>query len=170
MITTIISLRMCKILRILVLSDSHGAYRDIEVALERCNDVKKVFFLGDGASQVDEIKQFYPDKEFYIVSGNCDILSRFPSYGEAQLCGVKIIYTHGHKYGVKYGTEQLYETARNTGASLVLYGHTHIARCEYKDGIYFINPGAIRNAREGRNGFCVIDITPSGIMPSFLNI
>ncbi len=157
-------------MRILVMSDCHGNRRALETVLDRHNDIKKVFYLGDGVNAVDEIKAFYPDKTFYTVSGNCDWGSDHPQYGETVVEGIRVVFTHGHRYGVKYGTERLFEAAANVGARLVLFGHTHIASQEYRDGIYVINPGALHGAREGREGYAIIDISSAGIMPSLMRI
>lgn len=152
------------------MSDCHMAVANAERVLEKHPDIKHVFFLGDGASAIDEMKSFYGDKSFYIVSGNCDMFSTFPDYGETVIDGVRIIYLHGHRHGVKYGTEQLFKLAENAGASLVLYGHTHVAKSEYRDGIYVINPGALSGSRQGSNGYAVIDVTPKGIVPSIMKL
>ncbi len=157
-------------MRILVLSDCHGARRDIEKVLEKHQDIKKVFYLGDLVKDIDAVKDFYNDRQFFIVSGNCDWNSEYPSYGESLIEGIKVVYTHGHRYNVKYGTEKLFETAKAVGAKLVLYGHTHIARQEYREGIFLVNPGAIHRAREGREGYAIIDITSQGIMPSLITL
>ncbi len=154
-------------MRILVLSDCHGSHRTVEKALDAHTDIKKVFYLGDGVSTVEEIQRFYPDREFNIVSGNCDWHSSYPVYGETVIEGVRVIYTHGHRYNVKHGTERLYEAAQNAGASLALYGHTHEARVEYRDGIYLVNPGASNGAYNG-SCYAVIDISKAGIMPSLM--
>ena len=55
-------------------------------------------------------------------------------------------------------------------SQIVLYGHTHIAKTEYADGVYFVNPGSLCSAREGRTGYAVIDIEQNGIMPVLINI
>ncbi len=157
-------------MRILVMSDCHGNRRALETALDRHADIKQVFYLGDGVDAVDNIKLFYPDKTFHIVSGNCDWNSMYPSYGEAVVEGVRIVYAHGHRHGAKYGTERLFEVAANVGAKIVLYGHTHARRQEYRDGIYCVNPGALHGAREGREGYAIIDIASAGIMPSFMEV
>ena len=39
--------------------------------------------------------------------------------------------------------ESLASAARAEGAGLVLYGHTHTANLQQKDGITFLNPGAL---------------------------
>ena len=74
-------------------------------------------------------------------------------------------YTHGDLYGVKYHTEGLRRLARETGADIVLYGHTHISNIEYADGLYIVNPGTVSGARSGCCSYAVIDIEQGGIMP-----
>lgn len=157
-------------MRILVMSDSHGSRRAVETVLERHDDIKNVFFLGDGVGDIDSVKKFFGDKNYYTVRGNCDWNSEYPVFGEAVIEGVRIIFTHGHKLDVKYGTEKLFETAVNYRATVALYGHTHIADSHYRDGIYLINPGALHGSRNGADGYAVIDITKQGIMPSLMKI
>lgn len=157
-------------MRILVLSDCHGAVRNAERAIEAHPDIKKIFFLGDGADEIAELQSFYEDRSFYIVSGNCDPFSSFPAFGETIIEGKRILYAHGHRYSVKYGTEMLLDIAKNIGADLALYGHTHIAKEEYRDGIYIVNPGALNHSRNGGNGYAIIDVTKKGIVTSFMRI
>jgi putative phosphoesterase len=152
-------------MRILVMSDAHGQIRGAEKALEAHPDAKQVFYLGDGSDKIHELKSFYPDRNINIVSGNCDFNSNFMSRGEAVVNGIRILYTHGHRYNVKYGIQLLYDEAKTIGAKLVLYGHTHVSKIEYIDGIYFVNPGALSRSRDGHESYAVIDITDKGIMP-----
>lgn len=157
-------------MRILVMSDCHGAQGTMEKVLQKHGDIKKVFFLGDGVTQVEEVMHFFPDRDFKIVSGNCDWDPVYPSFSNTVVEGVKILFTHGHRFGVKGSRERLFEMARAMGATLVLYGHTHIADVEYRDGIYMVNPGALNGSRNGPNGYAIIDITSAGIMPSLMKI
>ena len=157
-------------MRILVMSDCHGALRNAERAIEAHPDIKKVFYLGDGADEAAGLQAFYGDRTFYIVSGNCDPFSSFQNFGETVIEGKRIFYTPGHRYSVKYGTDTLYETARNRGVDLALYGHTHIAKEEYRDGIYLVNPGALSHPREGGAGYAVIDVTSKGIVTTFMKV
>ena len=41
--------------------------------------------------------------------------------------GIKIFFTHGHKWGVKYSTDRLFYKAKEIGAQIALFGHTHTA-------------------------------------------
>ena len=84
--------------------------------------------------------------------------------------GVRIFYTHGHNYNVKYGTQRLSETAKANCYDIVLYGHTHIAKILYEDGIYIVNPGSCSSPRAGKASYAVIDITKQGLMPIIIEV
>lgn len=73
---------------------------------------------------------------------------------------VKVFATHGHRYYVKSTMDSLLNAAHFSGAQLVLYGHTHIARIEYPAGMTVVNPGSSGLGSEP--SFAVIDISDSG--------
>ena len=156
-------------MRILVLSDLHRRRSNFEKAVEAQPDAKHVLFLGDGVDDAEELASFYPDKTFYLLSGNCDFSSKFPSTLRLKLGGVNILATHGHLFNVKTDTSRLFESAKNEDIKIALYGHTHIPKVEYKDGIYLVCPGAL-GASFGNAGYAVIDITDSGIMPVLIKL
>ncbi len=157
-------------MRILVISDSHGNTRVIDKILSSQPDAKYVFFLGDCVSDIEDFEFLYPDKKFCTVSGNCDYFSTLPSVGVETVNGVRILYTHGHTFGVKGGTQRLYETAKENCCHIALYGHTHIANTLYEDGIYIVNPGSCSHSRNGLPSYAVIDITDKGIMPFLVKL
>lgn len=157
-------------MRILVISDSHAVIRNIDYCLQSQPDAKHIFFLGDNTRDIENIKVYYPDKIFHIVHGNCDYGSLYPSIDSVILGGKKIIFTHGHNFSVKSGTSVLLSKSRAAGADIVLFGHTHIAKISYEDGVYLVNPGSIAHSREGANSYAVIDIEENGIMPIIIQI
>jgi len=152
-------------MRVLVISDSHGNTRVIDKIIAAQKDARYVFFLGDCISDIEDFEFIYSDKIFYAVSGNCDYFSTRPSVGTATVNGVKILYTHGHNFGVKAGIQRLKESAVESGCKIALYGHTHISNTVYEDGVYIVNPGSCSHSREGSPSYAVIDITDKGIMP-----
>ena len=152
-------------MRILVVSDSHGRTLEIEKAIEAQPTAKNIFFLGDCVNDIEDLEFLYPDRTFHKVCGNCDFSSVLPSAKETVLNSVTIFFTHGHPYSVKSGLGRLRYEAKLRGAKLVLYGHTHISKIDYEEGIYFVNPGSLSNGREGGTSYAVIDIEPNGIMP-----
>ena len=66
------------LMRILVISDSHGRSGEIEKAIESHPDIKHVFFLGDCVRDIEDITYIYPDRSFYISEGNCDGYTLYP--------------------------------------------------------------------------------------------
>lgn len=157
-------------MRIVVISDSHGRTGVIDKILSSQPDASHVFFLGDKVSDIEDFEFLYPKKTFHIVCGNCDYFSLIPTVGLENLNGVRILYTHGHTFNVKYGTQRLIEAAAQNNAQIVLYGHTHVSEILYEDGLYIVNPGSCSSPREGRASYAVIDITDSGIMPIIIEV
>ena len=156
-------------MRIIVISDSHGRTGVIDKILSAQPDAKHVFFLGDKLSDIEDFEFLYPDKKFYSVCGNCDFGSFAPSVGIENIGKAKILYTHGHTYGVKYGISKLKEAAKQNGYNIVLYGHTHVSNTLYEDGIWFVNPGSCSQPRDGSGAsYAVIDIEENGIMPNII--
>ena len=154
-------------MRIVVFSDSHGdIFQAVEVV--RRNEKEKVFiFLGDGADELETLREMYPHKEFIGVRGNCDFFCHLPDEYMMDSGSVKLLCTHGHLYSVKYSTEKLGESARKKGATVALYGHTHKALVKYDDGLYLVCPGSVSRPADRHPTYATIDITEKGI---FCNI
>lgn len=154
-------------MRIIVVSDTHrDLHTFLDVAARHEADADMFLHLGDGYSELMDLENLYPDKVWKGVLGNCDF-SRYPGSREEDiaLCGnAHIFYTHGHLYGVKYGLESLFQAGREKGADVILYGHTHIAHVEYREGIYLMNPGSLGQPRRGNPSYGIVDITPQGIV------
>lgn len=159
-------------MKIIVMSDSHSdvwTFKDI--VDKHSTDADLFIFLGDGESDYDTVKELYPHKRFEAVRGNCDFGSFLPDNGAVTVCGKKILFTHGYVQNVKFGTERLEEWARENGADIVLYGHTHTAKSEWKDGLYVINPGSLCNRGGTRASYAVIEIIKdSGVLVNIVNI
>lgn len=129
-------------------------------AVEAHPEAEALIFLGDGERDLDTVESYYHSLLNVIkVAGNCDFSSSLPLLRVVTLGGKKIYCTHGHAEHVKYGTDELLLRARQEGADIVLYGHTHTGVTCYDDGLYIMNPGSIRDGHYG-----MIDIVPGGIM------
>ena len=157
-------------MRITVISDSHKSEGTVRGILEDRKDSKHIFFLGDVTPDIEDMNLEYPDKNFYIVSGNCDYFSSFPTSDMETIGGKRIFYTHGHTLGVKHGVERLLETAKQLNCQIALFGHTHASQILYENGIYLVNPGSCSQPRDFHKSYAVIDIEDNGIMPIIINI
>jgi len=150
--------------RILVCSDSHGRADLLALAYDQQPKAKALVFLGDGLGDTGIFR--YSGKEHYLVKGNCDGPGwDYPTVQEFELAGKKIFCTHGHRFYVKHSLDELLRRAKEQGADLVLYGHTHVPCVAYEDNVHLFNPGSIHS---GEYGF--VDITPAGIFCQNLRV
>ncbi len=129
-------------MKILVTSDSHGCPKVLEKIIDSEEDVSTLIFCGDGEADFSIIRSKFPNIDFYIVRGNSDYNSKLTLKHEIKLSGVKIMVTHGHEFYVKSGLGKLQDYAEAKAHDIVCYGHTHMQKCDYSNGIYYINPGA----------------------------
>lgn len=151
--------------RILVVSDSHGDSRSLMHALDEQPDARYVLHLGDGASEMHALAPTCA-ATVYQVRGNCDLSAPFPVEQELCIAGVPIFMTHGHRYGVKGGLGALADEARRRGARIALFGHTHLSLTRYEDGLHLINPGSL-----GYSGtYATVDIVGGDIASNIIRI
>ena len=148
------------------MSDSHGDKYALEKIFEKTADTGNIFVhLGDGERELDLMRMKYPKLDIRHVAGNCDYMSMSPNTEIIFAGDLKILCTHGHFHGVKYGTETLRSLARDNGCKAVLFGHTHCRYESLEDGIYMLNPGSCSCPRDfTKPSFGWIDITPAGII------
>lgn len=151
-------------MRIIVFSDTHGDYAAIYKIFKSNSDARLFIFLGDGERDLDRLRVQYPDKKILSVSGNCDYTSLTPENDiYCTKNGIRIFFTHGHNWGVKYSCDRLFYKARDVFAQIVLFGHTHCRYYAYEDGIHILNPGSAGQPRDGKPAcYAYIDITDDG--------
>ncbi len=134
---------MTKPPKILIISDTHGLVLPIKEIMGNHPDVDAIFHCGDS-----ELMNFDPIlKNVHVVRGNCDYDRTLPNELTVEIGEHKIYITHGHMYGVKGTLEHLQSRAKEMGADVALYGHTHIAQADTIDGVLLVNPGSIAYPR-----------------------
>ncbi len=137
-------------MKILVFSDSHSCPNRLLKAVNahhgKCD---LIIFLGDGLRDLDLVSEKYPQIPIIKVQGNCDIFASDTILTETVLDfdGIKILVTHGHKHGVKYGYGGIINYATEQEVDAVLFGHTHVPcdEIEYVQDkkICLFNPGSV---------------------------
>jgi len=150
---------------LLVFSDSHN--ESLPPALyEAAKSADYVLFLGDG---IMGLKDFAATDNFLAVKGNCDFIE-----AEKEMLlnieGVNVFMCHGDQYLVKNDLLRLYFAAKEKGASLVLFGHTHDSLDKTADGIRFINPGSISRPRLGHRSYAFITIKDRKILNKIVEV
>ncbi len=146
-------------------SDSHGLELPSKL-VEVANESNLVFFLGDGAFSLGDILLH---KGFYGVKGNCDPAG-FEQEQVVEAEKVRILLTHGDKYGVKYDLTSLYMRALELNCQLVLYGHTHFGAVDECAGVTLVNPGAISSCRNGAPSYAYIVVSNGKFVVKIVNI
>jgi len=132
--------------RLIFASDSHGHF--IDYFAEQCMDGEyaHIIHLGDYVRDAEELEQRV-HRNVIHVAGNCDMFSRCAKEAMLRVEDVKILICHGDKFNVKSSLYGLSLRAREVGAKLALYGHTHFADVTDDGGIILANPGALQNGR-----------------------
>lgn len=129
-------------MKLLILSDSHGYVFSLEQILQKEGDADVIIHLGDGGDDMAVMAEYTQGKQVYICRGNCDsVVHGFPDSVQPELDGVRIFACHGHLYGVKYGLQKLYYAAKEQGARLCLFGHTHQPHSSFEEDFFMVNPG-----------------------------
>ena len=149
---------------LIVLSDTHGSRKGLDSLQSLIAENDYLFHLGDGSADIRAERSAYPEK-VYACAGNCDYASPLPVEGELEIERVKILYCHGHTYGVKSGLARLAMEAKNRGCDVVFYGHTHRADITQINGVTLINPGSFRYPTNAGGGYAYVVINGEKVTP-----
>ena len=135
-------------MKILVLSDSHSGMSFMRYCVDKLRP-DHIVHLGDHYGDGEALAEAYSHIRFHQIPGNCDQYRRDPWMVDVlsyDIGGVRFFMSHGHKHGVKSGNSLFVEAARNSGAAVALYGHTHEAECfQTPEGMWVMNPGSCRS-------------------------
>ena len=147
-------------MRIGIVSDSHGDVRVFNDMLAVPGAVEAELWLhaGDFAPDADDL-ELLSGRRVVRVLGNCDLFVD-GVYDETvvEVAGHRIFLTHGHLFNVRFDTAMLAEAAREAGADIAVYGHTHVALAEQGD-VTVLNPGSIARPRDDRRGsFMLVEL------------
>lgn len=138
-------------MKVLVISDTHGRIQRVQylVALLEQHGLTHIVHAGDCITDTLALQKEYPDLIVEGVPGNCD----FRDHGVArhrliEIGGVPIFLTHGDKHHVKYEYDELYIDAVAHEAKIAIFGHTHSAFKDNREGILLLNPGSLTQPRD----------------------
>ena len=143
-------------MKILIVSDTHGAHRSFDKVIEREGKIDMLLHMGDveGGELYIESTAGCP---VHMVAGNCDFFSVLSGEEEIRIGDCKIFMTHGHGYYVSRDRERLKMEARKRGAQIAMYGHTHVPEIDLDGDVKVINPGSLSFPRqEGRQASYII--------------
>ena len=147
-----------------IASDIHGSAYYCEKMLEdyKRENADRLLLLGDilyHGPRNDLPRDYAPKKviamlspfkdEVFSVRGNCDsevdqMVLPFPVLAEYSVLdiGKRLVFaTHGHIFNEE-------KMLPMKSGDILLYGHTHVPRCEEKEGFVFMNPGSVSIPKE----------------------
>ena len=131
-------------------SDSHGDRDALEKLLDKMGHIDAACFLGDISSDAmflrDQLEKMPHQPVLYAVRGNNDLASMLPDQLLIELDKHKIWMEHGHLFP---SLMTLAYRAKDNGADIALFGHTHEPHCEYAYGVLLLNPGSAGNQCRG---------------------
>lgn len=150
-------------LRILIMSDSHGRNENVELAIaqvrEEIGEFQMLIHLGDvGDARELESLAGVP---CYIVRGNTDYDAKLLNANVIEAGGHRIFATHGHLYQVDMWLDLLRFAALENDCDIAMYGHTHVPYLEEDpDDVTILNPGSISKPRQAdhRYTYMVMEI------------
>ena len=142
-------------LRILIMSDSHGRNENVELAIaqvrEEIGEFQMLIHLGD-VGDAREIESL-AGVPCYIVRGNTDYDAKLLNANVIEASGHRIFATHGHLYQVDMRLDLLRFAALENDCDIAMYGHTHVPYLEEDpDDITILNPGSISKPRQADSG------------------
>ena len=127
-------------MKILVVSDTHGSVGPILTALDR-EKPDVIIHLGNG---VNDLKDINFQGQVYGVKGPFDFNKGLSTMAKVFYGKTTILYLHGHEFRVNQGYNELVAFANQQGANIVLFGHTGKAEYFERDGIIYVNPGSMK--------------------------
>lgn len=146
-------------MKVLIVSDSHGLTAELEKLMGNYRD-EVDFFIHCGDSELEADDRAI--HSFVAVRGNCDLDERFPEEIVMKIDDRTLFITHGHRHSVKTNLMVLSYRAKEVGADIACFGHSHQLGAEMVNGTLFINPGSIRLPRGRRERtYVILDILES---------
>ncbi len=151
-------------MKILIVSDTHGRLDNLKEAIEKVQDFDHLIHCGDVEGQEETVEDL-AGVPCTIVRGNNDWDTDLPNNRVVDFGPYRLFVTHGHRYGVSYGTEELKEEAKARGCNVAVFGHIHKPLTDERDPeVTVINPGSLTFPRQGNRlpSYVVMEITEKG--------
>lgn len=186
--------------RILVVSDSHGQRELMRALIAKMGALcDAVAFCGDGAGDLFDcverslgdsaLGESFPVAAFFVEGNNDSDLypARFdPATGRLssewreikvparqifRAAGKTIYMAHGHMQGARpHDFSRVEKEALKAGASVALFGHTHVCECSEGD-VFALNPGSVKYPRDGSAPtFAALEISRGNVRAIFYRL
>ncbi|MCF7846913.1 MAG: metallophosphatase family protein [Candidatus Gracilibacteria bacterium] len=139
-------------MKLLLLSDTHGAIDRFEVALKMAekSEINLVVHAGDFAfGRVAEVMKLFPEMQFKIARGNADtdeeMVREVQKLANVELGEVVFFKAGGKQFAISHFESVAENEAKKQGKTIDIFvhGHTHRAEAREENGVAVINPGSL---------------------------
>lgn len=144
-------------MKLLIVSDSHGNSQILDDLVERYqNQVDAFVHCGDSELRSSNLIWSMMD----TVAGNCDYDTGFQQQIVKRDLKYPYLIVHGHQHDIRWTMDYLISLAKKKEVHFVFYGHSHVLRAEFIDGVFLINPGSIKSPRGSlrERTYCILDV------------
>lgn len=151
--------------KIVVVSDNHGHYQPIVKVLEDNPDVSAFIHCGDVELSPERLS------DFYVVNGNNDFFHTYPKNLSLEIGRLKVYVTHGHEHARYRRLNNIYKDGLEYGADIIFYGHEHIFKEAWIDGVLLLNPGSLFYNRDNtERSYAIITVSKESYSVKRMNI
>lgn len=160
-------------MKVVVLADSHGNYRNVSAALDANRDADYIIHAGDGEEDIENLQMYKPAlmKKLIYVAGNCDIHSLADRTKVVDIGGVRIFIAHGDMHKIKTDKTVIARKAKEENCQVAIFGHSHIRFCETVEGVFLLNPGSCnRQGDETLPSYAVMTIKDGKISAAIIEL
>ena len=126
-------------IKILVVSDSHGARKHLQKIIDRERPFDYLIHCGDGAGDLEHVRLTH-DVTVLSVAGNMDRAGSRERLIETTLGDVRFLICHGDQFAAHYDYDRLLNEGLRRGVDIICCGHTHIP-CRHNHPPLLFNPG-----------------------------
>lgn len=144
-------------MRILVISESHGARQALKHLLEY-EKYDRLIFLGNFCSDLESLPvafQFPP----IVVRGLRDPYHNKPIEVRTKIAGKIFHITNGYQLNIKkYGTDEIMDYALKRDIDCIIYGDDNNDYVKRVGKMLFVNPGSLGIEHNGIRTYAIITI------------
>lgn len=152
-------------MQLLVLSDTHLQNNLLKNITDRYPTMDYYIHCGDSSLENDNPLL----AKYLTVNGNHDQSGNFKTNIIFKAGKYRCLITHGNKFNIYYGNEQLITFMKKKHIDIAFHGHTHVPAYSVIENKYIINPGSVMVNRSsyGFGTFAIVTIIENNIDVKF---
>ncbi|MCF7912639.1 MAG: metallophosphoesterase family protein [Candidatus Cloacimonetes bacterium] len=151
--------------KVLVISDTHGNQKLLRQVLEREQEAQIIFHLGDFYDDLDHNIDLLEGKQVFRVPGIFN-----SGYFSGKLSATCVTEINGWKVGCVHSPQDIPKLPRNL--DLIMHGHTHNPNIGKQLSCIILNPGHLKNIIDRSNmaSYAILEISETQLKIKIIQI